>query len=148
MVTPGRTRASFPSIVNFNMVNLSGDGDGVEAAGRVAGAAFDALVLVDLVYLLALPGDGVGGAGLEAGRAARALVGQDIEADQLLTGLGRALALQDVGPVLLGEVFHGGEHRVGGGLPQAAESGVLDRGSQLLQGGQVLLLAPPSADVL
>ena len=60
------------------------------------------------------------GAVTRAEGAADALVLEDLIGHQLLADVGGALLLGDVGDVLLGEVMHRRENRVGRGLAEGA----------------------------
>src|SRR5450756_1002692 len=94
--------------------------DRFEAAGPVALVAADAQAVVDDVGLALLAGDGLGRAGAPAHSAAVALL-VDGGSEQGLAVVGGALAVGDVRLVLRPEVLEGGEHRVWGGLAQAAQ---------------------------
>ena len=62
---------------------------------------------------------------------------------QFLADARLAALRDDVVFELLAEVPHGGEHRVGRGLAQAAQRAVADVAAQLVQGFQVLPCGPP-----
>lgn len=105
--------------------------DGPGGAGVGAGTTADAHVLtytayytlggIDHVGLLALSRDAVLRAVLGAEAATGTCLRVYVIGYQRLTYTGRALLVPDVGLVFLAEVIDGGEHRVGGRGPQAAE---------------------------
>ena len=112
-----------------------------------ARAALDALGLVDDMGGAHRAGDGPGGAALGAAGAALALGGIHDVLDERLAHPGGAALLVDVGLELFPEMGEGGEHGVGGGLPQAAQGGLLDVVAQLLDGVQILRLAVALGDL-
>src|SRR5664279_3538359 len=93
--------------------------DRFEAAGPVALVAVDAQAVIDDVRLTLLAGDGLGRAGPPAHSAAVALLVDGV-GEQGLALMSGALAVGDVRLVLRAEVLESGEHRVWGGLAQAA----------------------------
>ena len=62
-----------------------------------------------------------------------ALVGDDLIMKQGFADAGRAFLVHDMRDVLVPEEFEGGEHRIRGGLAQAAKGIRLDIMAQLLQ---------------
>src|SRR5450830_1580179 len=114
--------------------------DRFEAAGPVALVAADAQAVVDDVGLGLLAGDGLGRTGPLTYLAAVALLVDGV-GEQGLTLVGWALAVGDVRLVLPAEVLEGGEHRVRGGLAQAAQRVVPHQGGQVLQLLEIPLLA-------
>ena len=113
-------------------------GNGVKAAVAHAQAAVDALVLVDGVRAFDGAGDSIHRAVAGAESAALALVGINLKVDEVAAYSGRAALLHHMGDILIPEVFQGGQHRIGGGLAQGAQGGVLQVVAQLLDGVQVL----------
>src|SRR5664280_743102 len=111
--------------------------DRVGRADRQARAAVDAELLVDDVEVLDLARDRSRGARLGAQGAAAARLGDDGVGQQRLALSRWASSLQDVGIILGPEVAEGGEHRVGGRLPEAAQRRVLDVPPQRLEGVEV-----------
>ena len=123
-------------MLNLLLVN------GLELTLLEADAAFDALVLINHMALLGHAGNRIFRAVLGADAAADAFL-IDGEADQPGASARRAAALIDMGLIFIHEVGHGGEDRVGRGLPKAAQGGVLDdegEAAQLNQGLGVPLL--------
>src|SRR3972149_4785967 len=76
-----------------------------------AGAALDALVLVDDMHHSLVAGNAGRRAVPQADTAALALVRQDVKRYQLDAGKGRAALLVDMGLVLVAEIAQGGEDR-------------------------------------
>ncbi len=70
----------------------------------------------------------------------------DLRGGRHLADAGRAALVVDVGHVLVAEELQGAEHRVGRGLAQPAQAGVLDHVAQVLQQLQVGVGAPPVGD--
>ena len=109
-----------------------------EAAGAVAGAAFDAFALVDEVGLARFAGDAADRAGAAAGAASDALIGQDQIAHQRMADAGAAIAIADMLHILVVEMSQRGERGIGRRLAQPAEAGALDGMAQSLQQLQIL----------
>src|SRR5664280_1849398 len=136
-----KTASSSTSRTDFFAMALSPEpSDSVDRGGRAdrqARAAVDAELLVDDVEVLDLARDRSRGARLGAQGAAAARLGDDGVGQQRLALSRRASSLQDVGIILGPEVAEGGEHRVGGRLPEAAQRRVLDVPPQRLEGVEV-----------
>ncbi len=98
----------------------------------------DALALVDDVGCLHRARDGVHRAVPGAQGTALALARVDDVPGEVAAHPGGAALLHHVGHVLVPEILQGGQHRVGGGLAQGAQGGVLQVVAQLLDGVQVL----------
>ena len=109
------------------------DCDGLQAAVAHAGAALDAFLLVDDVFLLELAFDGSDRAVLCAKMASDASVrlNRVIEHGNALTRA--ALLFGDVLEILVPEVGQGGEHWVWRCLTESAESRILDDAGEVLE---------------
>ncbi len=95
-------------------------GNGLEFAGVGAGAADDALGLVDDMGLFLLAADGAHGAFFGAGRTALALGRVDARLGERLALAGRAMLVEHMRVVFVAEIAQGRKHRVGRRLAQAA----------------------------
>src|SRR5512135_3058152 len=117
--------------------------DAVTLARFDAGAALDALLLVDEVHLLDGADDRVRGTPVNAGMAAVALLRVDLVFDQ-----GRAYAcwadtLADVSLVLVLEILNGRQHRVGGRRAQRTQATILHHYAYLAQETDVFGFSRP-----
>ena len=103
---------------------------------------------VDGMYLLFGAADGVAGAVAQADHAAGALLGDHRVGDQSLAHFRRAAFIKNMRFILIPEIAQGGKHRVGSGLPQAAQRAALDVLSPAPAGIRYRRLAFPGADAL
>src|SRR3989339_1116905 len=103
------------------------DNYGVKLAAVKTSSAFDAFVLKNFVELFFSALNGFHRTHQTATPTAVAFLVVHPEGDQRFTDLGRTFLLGNVGLVFIPEVFDGGEDRIGGGLPQAAQGRLLDR---------------------
>src|ERR1035438_4756622 len=65
---------------------------------------------------------------------------------EFLADTGAAAMAHDVVFILLTEVANGGEHRIGGGLPEAAERTLADHSAQFIEEGHVIGDSTPIRD--
>ena len=100
--------------------------DRPEPARLDAGLALGALFRIDVGDLALFPLERAGRAGLEALAALLAFVLVHHELDERRADPGRAAVLLDMRLVLVAEILDRRKHRVGRGLAQTAERGVLD----------------------
>src|SRR5690606_16799353 len=103
------------------MGGSSMNADGVKFAQADADAAAGADFRVNEMRLLLFAVDGIAGAVAQAELAAGAFLRVNFIGDECFADPRRAALVKNMGFVLIPEVADGGQHRVGGSLPQPAQ---------------------------